>query len=206
VLAGGSGHRLGDIDKPGVLIAGRTMLDRVLGAVAGASRVVVVGLERRTDHPVAWCREEPPGGGPVAAIATGLAHLRTDWVVVLAGDLPLVDEAFVQRLLDAAGTTATGTTPELDGAIAVDQAGREQPLAGAYRRQSLAGAVAGLGDPHGQAVRRLVAGLRLAEVADDGGAVLDCDSWDDIRRAEARLRDRREETDGAGAVDVRPGR
>lgn len=43
VLAGGAAKRLGGADKPGVLVGGRALLDRVLGACAGAGTTVVVG-------------------------------------------------------------------------------------------------------------------------------------------------------------------
>ncbi|MCF3965483.1 NTP transferase domain-containing protein, partial [Streptomyces fuscigenes] len=42
VLAGGAARRLGGADKPGVRVGGRTLLDRVLAACAGAGRTVVV--------------------------------------------------------------------------------------------------------------------------------------------------------------------
>ncbi|MCW2606336.1 MAG: molybdopterin-guanine dinucleotide biosynthesis protein, partial [Frankiales bacterium] len=63
VLAGGSGRRLGGVDKPGLLVDGTSLLDRVLGAVARAGTVVVVGPERPAARPVVWAREDPPGGG-----------------------------------------------------------------------------------------------------------------------------------------------
>ena len=43
ILAGGAGRRLGGIDKALSRSTGVTLLDRVLGAVSGAARVVVVG-------------------------------------------------------------------------------------------------------------------------------------------------------------------
>jgi molybdopterin-guanine dinucleotide biosynthesis protein A len=48
VLAGGAGRRLGGRHKPGITVAGRTLLDHVLDAVAAADRVVVVGPRQPT--------------------------------------------------------------------------------------------------------------------------------------------------------------
>src|SRR5688572_27736790 len=67
VLAGGRAERLEGADKAALDVAGATLLDRALRAVAGARTVVVVGDERPTDVPVVWTRERPAYGGPVAA-------------------------------------------------------------------------------------------------------------------------------------------
>ncbi|MGW4163354.1 DUF6457 domain-containing protein [Streptomyces sp. NPDC004788] len=75
VLAGGSARRLGGADKPGVRVGGRPLLDRVLAGCRDARRTVVVASPRATARPVEWTRENPPGGGPVAALDAGLRHL-----------------------------------------------------------------------------------------------------------------------------------
>lgn len=129
VLAGGSARRLGGVDKPSLEVGGRSLLDRVLDAVTGASRVVVVGPMRTTDRPVTWCREEPPGGGPVAALAAGLVHVQADRVAVLAGDLPFLTASVVERLrAESAGR---------DGALVVDDGGRDQLLLGVWDTAAL---------------------------------------------------------------------
>ena len=76
VLAGGRAERLDGADKAALDVAGATLLDRALRAVAGARTVVVVGDERPTDVPVVWTRERPAYGGPVAAAYAGRDALR----------------------------------------------------------------------------------------------------------------------------------
>lgn len=177
VLAGGSGRRLGGVDKALIDVGGQDMLTRVLTAVAGAQRIVCVGPRRDIDTSVTWCREEPPGGGPVAALAAAVPVLAADLVLVVAVDMPFVGTATVTSLLAAVG--------DLDGACAVDDAGRDQPLLGAYRRSRLAAALGGLGEPAGQRVRDVVAGLDLRRVP-VGAAAIDCDTAGDLRAARAR--------------------
>lgn len=75
VLAGGAARRLGGADKPGVRVGGRSLLDRVLAACRAAGTTVVVAAPRPTARPVEWAREDPPGGGPLAALDAGLRHL-----------------------------------------------------------------------------------------------------------------------------------
>ena len=90
VLAGGTSARLGGVDKAGIELAGRTMLEHALAVVAGATEVVVVGEEVPTSRPVTFVREDPPRGGPAAGLLAGAAALsRTpDALAVLAVDMP----------------------------------------------------------------------------------------------------------------------
>ncbi|MEU1149018.1 NTP transferase domain-containing protein [Streptomyces sp. NPDC005863] len=131
VLAGGGAARLGGADKPGVRVGGRTLIDRVLAACSDAGTTVVVAAPRPTARPVVWAREEPPGGGPLAALDAGLRHTTAEWVVVLSADLPFLDERTVRRLLGALRESGA------DGAVLTDPDGRDQPLVAAYRREAL---------------------------------------------------------------------
>jgi molybdopterin-guanine dinucleotide biosynthesis protein A len=78
VAAGGAARRLGGTDKPAVSVGGHMLLDRVLAACVDARESVVVGPRRPTARPVRWAHEEPPGGGPLPALAAGLAALDGD--------------------------------------------------------------------------------------------------------------------------------
>jgi molybdopterin-guanine dinucleotide biosynthesis protein A len=178
VLAGGAGRRLGGQHKPALRVGGVSMLDRVLAACRGAAETVVVGPTRPTSRPVRWTRELPPGGGPVAAIAAGLAWCRAPLLLVLAADLPFLDSGTLERLVAAARCR--------DGAVLLDADGRVQPLLAAYQRHALEQALAGLGEPANRSVRRLVAGLELARLSDPGQVAFDCDSWADLMRARSR--------------------
>src|SRR5687768_1070225 len=90
VLAGGKAARLGGQAKPQLEVGGRTMLAAVLAAVPDAERRIVVGPPQPAPYDVVQVREQPPGGGPVAALRAGLAEVRTDVVALLAGDLPFL--------------------------------------------------------------------------------------------------------------------
>lgn len=190
VLAGGTGQRLSGTDKAEVVVAGQRLLDRVLAAAPGARRRVVIGPVRPTAEQVTWCREHPPGGGPVAALAAAAPLVGARYAVVLAVDLALVDDAVVAALL----TAAAGR----DGAIGIDPAGRDQPLLAAYDMAALRTALAELGAVGGAPLRALVARLDLARL-DVADAALDCDTWADVALAEAiALRARRARTSGTG--------
>ncbi|MGW4896777.1 molybdenum cofactor guanylyltransferase [Kitasatospora sp. NPDC004240] len=205
VPAGGAARRLGGADKPGLTVGETTLLDRVLAACAGARTTVVVGPVRPTARAgVRWTRERPPGGGPVAAVAAGLAEVTADVVLLFAADLPFLDERTVRRLVDAlardaadAGAGAEGSEGAegegAEAAVLVDAGGREQPLAAAYRTAALRAALAALGDPAGRPLRLLTGGLRTLRLADTDSVTYDCDTWEDL--AQARERERAERHD-----------
>ena len=158
---------MGGVDKASLEVGGRTLLERVRSALtgAGAAQVVVVGPEQ--------------SGGPVAAVAAGLARVTAAVVVVLPADLPFVTATAVAELLGA-------LVPEVHLAIPVDAGGRDQMLCAAWRTAALRGIVAALGDPDGVPAGRLV---------DSAGAVarlhspqqpspwFDCDTEEELVRA-----------------------
>ncbi|MFC9427286.1 NTP transferase domain-containing protein [Streptomyces sp. NPDC056987] len=189
VLAGGAARRLGGVDKPGVRVGGRALLDRVLAACDGAADTVVVGGRRPTARPVRWAREEPPGGGPLAALDAGVRGVRpdTETVLVLSADLPFLSRPTVRQLVGALATSGA------EGALLTDADGRDQPLVAAYRAEPLRREIALLrteyGSLAGLPLRLLAQELELARV--DAGPLdsFDCDTWEDISTARARIRE-----------------
>ncbi|MER0481180.1 DUF6457 domain-containing protein [Streptomyces sp. Edi2] len=242
VLAGGAARRLGGADKPALSVGARPLLDRVLAACPDAAITVVVGPHRPTARAVVRALEDPPGGGPLAALDAGLRHTTAPTVLVLSADLPFLTAATVQGLLAAAtgtpgaaragsgavgpgssaavsdsgdagpdssaavldngdavpdsGTVGQGSgAPSYgDGAMLQDASGRDQPLVAAYRaaslRRELARVRAGHGTLAGLPLRALVNGLRLERVPDaTAAASFDCDTWEDLSAARARIRE-----------------
>lgn len=169
ILTGGTARRLGGTDKAGLVVAGRSLIERALAAVEHAAEVVVVGPVTEVSGPVRFVREEPAYGGPGAGLSTGVQALTADLAVVLAVDLPFVTAATVGRLLEAA--------PGHDGAVLVDAGGRRQ-LVLVVRRSAL---LDRLSEPvTGLPVWRLLDGLELAEVAAIGAEAHDVDTWSDL--------------------------
>ena len=175
VLAGGTAARMDGIDKAGLELGGRTLLEWAIDAFVDADEVVVVGPRSApTTRPVTFTREDPPKGGPVAGLLTGVdALLGAPAVVgVLAVDMPRVTAYTVRRLRDA----ATGH----DGAFLVDADGRRQ-LAGVVSAARPRGVRPDLEHQHGMSLRALLAGLDLAAVPADGAEARDVDTWTDWR-------------------------
>jgi molybdopterin-guanine dinucleotide biosynthesis protein A len=188
VLAGGAARRMGGADKPTLPVGGQSMLTRVLAAVHDADPRVVVGRVP-PDLPVHVhsTREEPAGGGPVAAASAGLALVpeHVTFTALLAADLPLLTGEAIDVL------RLTVESAPMQGAVYRDSEGRRQMLCGVWRTQALRDAVDRLtkerGSLHGASVRELMEFLRVAEVSwrrPGPPPWFDCDTDDDLRTAE----------------------
>lgn len=178
-------------DKALLALGDKTFLERALAATVDAGRVVLVGPRREVaDDRCVWTREDPPGTGPVAAIARGIDLVSSKRVVLLAVDHPLVDASVIDGLL----TASAGH----DGAIVIDAQGRGQPLVGVYRTASLRERLTEMGVVGGAAISSLVSGLTLRHLVDDRAA-RDCDSPEDLAALE------HDHSHADGDVSVRAG-
>ncbi len=186
ILAGGQGRRLDGRVKPLVAVGGRTILARQIEACAGfgvrptlvaadAAPFAGMGLDVIPDAVAA---------GALGGLYTALAHAATDRVIVLAGDLPFVTAPFLTFVSGLAGGH-DAVVPAPDG--------RWHPLCAAYHpriaprlreaidavRWRVVDALAGLD------VRLVTAG-ELRTVDPDGRLLLNVNTPDDLRRADAR--------------------
>lgn len=186
VLAGGRARRLDGAAKALLTVGGKGLLRTTIDAAvsAGCGPIIAVGPPALDHAAVTWVREQPPFGGPVAAIVAALPHIYTDSVVVLATDLPRASEALAFLL-------ETATLVNLsDGLCLADEAGRPQWLTGLYRTAALRAAGAKLSDAGaGASMHSLLSELEIAAVRAPRGIATDVDTWEDLvtaRRQAAR--------------------
>lgn len=121
VLCGGRSTRMGR-DKGELAFGGETIVQRII-RIAGtiADRVIVAG---RRDQHAASVHDAVEDQGPLAGIAAGLRSSTTDLNLVIACDMPLINAAVLQRLVEEIG--------DHDACVAVVD-GHASALCGVYR-------------------------------------------------------------------------
>jgi len=189
VLAGGRSRRMSGIDKVALSVNGSTILDRALAPWPAEAELIVVGPHRTTSRPVKWCRESPPGGGPLPALSAGVAIANGDLVALVGGDMPLIGSG-VPSLLDAA---RRAVRIGRDGAWLVTPDSRPQPLASCVAIGALRTALPN--DPTDRSLISLFRHLDLQEVPVPSEWVLDADTEQDLSRIEHALTDNEGQTD-----------
>lgn len=138
ILAGGKSSRMGE-DKALILIQGVPLLQRIYNiAEACATTVyVVTPWSERYQHILPsncqFIKEAPLSNGPLVGFAQGLAQVQTNWVLLLACDLPNLRVEVLQEWANK----LDDVSDEAIAALAHHIKGWE-PLCGFYRRSCLA--------------------------------------------------------------------
>ena len=138
ILAGGKSSRMGR-DKARLELGGQTLLARQIGLARKTGAVeIFISSRADADYTTFGCRVLPdkfPNAGPLAGIERALDAAKSPLLLVLAVDLPEMNERFLQRL--AADCLETrGAVPKLAGQI--------EPLAAFYPKTTHLLAVANL--------------------------------------------------------------
>jgi molybdopterin-guanine dinucleotide biosynthesis protein A len=102
VLAGGRSSRFGR-DKALLELHGETLLARAVRILSSITdEVIVLGPPDRAAH-VGGSRvipDERPGDGPLPALATALREMRSERMIAVATDMPLLNPALLRHIVD----------------------------------------------------------------------------------------------------------
>lgn len=184
ILTGGRSSRFGGRHTPGLEIAGSPVIASLLSSVeaAGVGEILVcgspAGIEAGMLDRLRLVEEKPTFGGPLHGISCALAALSAGEriILVLAGDMPSVSAALLDRLRAA----VTAGTP----AAAVDPRGRVQFLCAAWPEATLRDALTGVGPTAGLPVRALYRSRDVTLVPATEVELIDIDTPADLARAE----------------------
>ena len=178
ILTGGSSSRFGS-DKSHAMLGGNSLIDTLLATLPSEIKIVIVGPELQpASRSAKYTREDPIGGGPVAAIHAGLDLIETEFVAVIATDMP-----FASLILDV--LTVNFPTYE-DATIPLDSHKVRQTLCAIYRAEALREAISKLGSPQGQSMRQLTQLLSVKEFPLDPAQeriLVDIDTPSDLQQA-----------------------
>ncbi|HID11343.1 MAG TPA: molybdenum cofactor guanylyltransferase [Candidatus Latescibacteria bacterium] len=179
VLAGGRSSRMGR-DKAGIVLGGRTFMERAIDALRPlCAEVWVVGRDGGKGE-VRFLRDELPGLGPIGGLYTGLRALGDGRAIFAACDMPFLEPEVLKQLL--------GYHAE---AVVFRLGGRVQPLPGVYNAR-LVERILGQVEA---GERSLMALLRASFTAyvelspSEARVLLDVDTPDDLGRAEGLPRE-----------------
>jgi molybdopterin-guanine dinucleotide biosynthesis protein A len=180
IVTGGTSNRFGS-DKSEAIFNKKALIDFLISSIPASIAVVIVGPDRdEFPSTIQVIKEDPPGGGPVAGIATGLPLIKTEYVAVLATDMPY-SAAVVPILLQALSN-------DVEAVLAIDGEGFRQPFSGLYRVSSLLKVLGTKETLMGRSMRSVLVELKVKEVslnADDSHLLLDIDTRQDLINAEA---------------------
>jgi molybdopterin-guanine dinucleotide biosynthesis protein A len=169
------------MDKSEAIFNKKALIDFLISSIPASIAVVIVGPDRdEFPSTIQVIKEDPPGGGPVAGIATGLPLIKTEYVAVLATDMPY-SAAVVPILLQALSN-------DVEAVLAIDGEGFRQPFSGLYRVSSLLKVLGTKETLMGRSMRSVLVELKVKEVslnADDSHLLLDIDTRQDLINAEA---------------------
>ena len=116
-------------DKALLEVAGKTLLQRTLElARAVAEYVRIVGAREKFGQFAPVVEDKYPGRGPLGGIHAALVSTSSDFNLILAVDLPFLENRFLQHLAtEACASGAVVTLPRAAGGL--------QPLCAVYRRE-----------------------------------------------------------------------
>jgi molybdopterin-guanine dinucleotide biosynthesis protein A len=126
ILVGGASRRMGR-DKAQLVLGGQTFVERIaneLSVVACSVSLVGMGNNFPRFRIIPDVHEH---WGALGGIHAALKAAKTDWVIVVACDLPFVRSELFVRLKNLADHT-------LDAVVPIQADGRPQPICALYRR------------------------------------------------------------------------
>jgi len=129
ILAGGTGSRLGGVDKAFLEIGGKSFIQGLLeltGRLFGRTLIVTNDPRLYAGLKVRVVRDLIPGRGAIMGLITGLFYAPTDWSFVTACDAPLLKEELVELVVESIGPRERVILPRTPDGL--------QPLTAAYHR------------------------------------------------------------------------
>jgi len=108
LMAGGRGSRLkNEGEKPLIKVGGKPMIERVLEALEGASKVddIIIAVSKYTPKTAAFARKrglkvlQTPAKGFCLDVRYAIEKLRLGHVLTISADLPLITSEFIDKVI-----------------------------------------------------------------------------------------------------------
>ncbi|MFY9618286.1 MAG: molybdenum cofactor guanylyltransferase [Pyrinomonadaceae bacterium] len=134
ILVGGASRRMGQ-DKAQMRLGPETMLERLAAQLAPVtSSVTLVGNPQAyVGHSLPTIPDVYEKWGALGGIHAALSAAKTDWIIVIACDLPFVTRSLFDRLKSFADESPNEV---IDSIVPIQPDGRPQPVCALYRREA----------------------------------------------------------------------
>ena len=177
ILAGGAGSRLGGRDKGLEPLAGWPLVAHAVAALRGQADTLLICANRNLQRYVEFapvCADTTADyAGPLAGIAAALAACRTEWLLTVPVDCPLLPADLTLRLHAQAGAAHASVAA---------RGARREPLFALYRRELAGAAIAAL--ERNESVWRWQEHIGAIEVDFPGEAFVNLNTSEDFQRWE----------------------
>lgn len=184
VFCGGSGRRLGGVEKPLIEVAGRPLLAWVLERLYKQVATVVLSGADGPGYARFGCEMVPdraPGEGPLSGLATAVEFATTEWIFTCPGDSPYLADNLVELLAEDA---------EREGVAVPHDGNRRQNLFLLMRRDR-AHSLVRFFEQGGRAAHRWLDenGIGITDLSDIAGSFFNVNTPDDLEAWRQRASD-----------------
>ena len=160
VLAGGQGKRLGGVPKAFLQLQGKPIVERTLSILQPICARVLLAAnnsEPFSDYALDVVPDQIPDKGAPGGLQTSLAASATDWVFLVACDMPHLAQPLIQHMYQHC-------TQEFD-VVVCQWEGRPEPLHAFYRTE-IAGRLESMLRSGNPSFRDLYAQVRVRRLED----------------------------------------
>jgi len=183
VLCGGTATRLGAMDKTLVPLLGQPLVSYTAEALAPQVGELLLASGRDAEPYAALgyrvVADTHPGDGPLGGVASALASVESDWILVHPGDTPFPDHGLVARL---------GPVADVRG-LAVPRTGDQRQHLVLLMSRAVADQLAAFYESGGRAVREWLDDLaaQSVDLSDVAESFFNINTPDDLAEAEQRI-------------------
>ena len=114
ILIGGESKRFGS-PKWQATINGRSILDRIWGVCNGFENRYVIGKEKPDSISYPFIEDELDIQAPINGLYTAFNNAKTDWILLLSCDLPLIAKSVFETLWGSKTENISAIIPKANG-------------------------------------------------------------------------------------------
>ena len=110
ILIGGESKRFGSL-KWQTTIGGQTILDQTWDACDGIENRYVIGKKKPDSISYPFIKDALEINAPINGLYTALKYSKTEWILLLSCDLPLIDSRLLENLWESKNENCNAVIP-----------------------------------------------------------------------------------------------